>query len=75
MKKQIAISVLCAGLLSSIAPIAGAAEDAEAQCRQDAKDEGIPADEMQGYIAECLEAMGAEGDAAEPADEAKNNAD
>ncbi|MGB0722129.1 MAG: hypothetical protein ACPGU7_06995 [Gammaproteobacteria bacterium] len=52
MRYAIALIALT-GLLFTL-PVAQASDDYTAQCKEQAKSDEIPADEMKEYIAECV---------------------
>lgn len=60
MKMPFAISMILSGVMLGAAPFAALAEDdVEAECRRAAQEEGVPSDEIEDFVAECLAATGA----------------
>lgn len=59
--KKLSYLLLAALMLGSVTVQAMTKEEAEAECKAQAADDGVSADEMGDYIKECVDAlMGAE---------------
>ncbi len=56
MKKTI-FALITAALLGSNSVIAMTQEEAEEDCKAQAVDDGVGADEMQDYIRECVDSL------------------
>jgi len=57
MKLQLIAAVALAAAFSATVPAAAEETESKAECARYAQEDGIPADEMQEYLAQCMEDM------------------